>query len=71
MPRAEKSLRAHLNDTGALTVDEATLILLDIAAALASLETDVVHRDLKPENVLLLSGCWSSIRANVPFRGRT
>lgn len=58
MPRAEKSLRSHLETTGALAVDDASAILLDIATALASLETDVVHRDLKPENVLFLESRW-------------
>jgi eukaryotic-like serine/threonine-protein kinase len=61
MPRAEKSLRQHLDETsGPLATDEATSILLDIvlALALAALEGNVVHRDLKPENVLLLEDHW-------------
>src|SRR6266702_1596678 len=54
MPRAEKSLRQHLNETEwKLTTDESLGILIDVAEALAGLEPDVVHRDLKPENILL------------------
>jgi hypothetical protein len=59
MPRAEKSLRQHLEDTGGrLSVDETVVVLLDIAEALAALQQGVVHRDLKPENVLLYQGHW-------------
>jgi len=59
MPRADKSLREHiLEHQGRLTVDEALVVLSDIASALASLESSVVHRDLKPENVLLLEDRW-------------
>jgi serine/threonine protein kinase len=59
MPRAEKSLRQHLDDTGGqLAVDDAVPILLDVAEALASLGQDIVHRDLKPENVLYYQGHW-------------
>jgi serine/threonine-protein kinase len=59
MPRAEKSLRQHLQDAGGkLGVDEAVSILVDVAEALASLEAGVVHRDLKPDNVLLYKGRW-------------
>src|SRR2546426_10526300 len=54
MPRADMSLRQHLRDAGGkLPSDEAITVLIDIAEALASLDTDVVHRDVKPENVLL------------------
>jgi serine/threonine-protein kinase len=59
MPRAEKSLRQHLEGAGGkLAVDETVTVLTDIAEALASLEAGVVHRDLKPENVLLYEGDW-------------
>ena len=59
MPRAEKSLRQHLEEAGGrLLVDEALFVLVDVAEALASLEAGVVHRDLKPENVLLYQGHW-------------
>lgn len=59
MPRAEKSLRKHLEDNGGqLAVDEARAVLVDIAETLSSLEAEVVHRDLKPENVLLYEGKW-------------
>lgn len=59
MPRAEQSLRKHLEDSGGkLAVDEAVPVLVDIAEALASLEAEVVHRDLKPENILLYEGHW-------------
>jgi serine/threonine-protein kinase len=59
MPRAEKSLRQHLNEIGApLTPAEAAPILKDIVIALTDLDGKIVHRDLKPENILLLSGVW-------------
>ncbi|MDV7220418.1 serine/threonine-protein kinase [Streptomyces prunicolor] len=59
MPRAEKSLRDHLQEHGRLPLNEAIAILSDIAEALADLqEREVVHRDLKPENILLLGGRW-------------
>jgi hypothetical protein len=59
MPRAEKSLRTHLEEAGgSLEVTEAVAVMTDVAVALASLQTDVVHRDLKPENVLLYDGHW-------------
>lgn len=59
MPRAEESLRQHLEKAGGqLTLDEAVAVLTDVAEALASLEGDVVHRDIKPENVLLYENHW-------------
>lgn len=59
MPRAEKSLRQHLDDAaGPLGVPDAVEVLSDVALALADLDGRVVHRDLKPENVLLLGGNW-------------
>lgn len=59
MPRAEKSLRQHLEDNGhVLDIDDAVAVLRDVATALGDLEDSVVHRDLKPENVLLLDGSW-------------
>jgi hypothetical protein len=59
MPRAEKSLRQHLEEAGGkFTVDEAVAVLIDVAVALESLKEKVVHRDLKPENVLLYKGHW-------------
>ena len=60
MPRAEKSLRDHLYETGErLTVNESVLVLVDIVEALAEVEgRGVVHRDIKPENILLLDGRW-------------
>lgn len=60
MPRAEKSLRDHLESpAGRLSQPEIAAILEDIIVALVDLEVrDVVHRDLKPENVLLLDGHW-------------
>jgi hypothetical protein len=59
MPRAEKSLRDHLDAAGGpLGVREGVAILLDIATGLAELAGRVVHRDLKPDNVLLLGGRW-------------
>ncbi|MFF8271366.1 serine/threonine-protein kinase [Streptomyces sp. NPDC016562] len=58
MPRADTSLRAHLEQAGRLALEEAVDILSDIAETLTDLEGRVVHRDLKPENVLLLNGRW-------------
>jgi serine/threonine-protein kinase len=59
MPRAERSLRQHLDEVGApLAVSDAVAVLWDIATALVDLDGKVVHRDLKPENVLLLAGRW-------------
>lgn len=59
MPRATKSLRKHLDDTGgALDVPDVLSILTDIMTALVDLDGKVVHRDLKPENILLLDGKW-------------
>lgn len=59
MPRAEKSLRQHLEQAGGRLDTANTLaILSDIAVALVDLDGKVVHRDLKPENVLLLDGTW-------------
>jgi serine/threonine-protein kinase len=59
MPRAEKSLRKHLEEGGGrLDVNEAVAVLTDVADALASLDAEVVHRDLKPENVLRYRGHW-------------
>jgi eukaryotic-like serine/threonine-protein kinase len=59
MPRAEKSLRAHLDQIGMpLETADAIGILKDIGTALSDLDAKVVHRDLKPENVLLLGGLW-------------
>ena len=60
MPMAEKSLRNHLDEMDErLTVNEAVSVLVDIAEALAGVESrGVVHRDVKPENILLLDGRW-------------
>lgn len=62
MPRADYSLRAHVDGSGgSLALDEALTILGDVATALEDLAAQaapVVHRDLKPENVLLLNGQW-------------
>lgn len=59
MPRAEKSLRQYLGESGEkLPIYEVICILIDISEALASLQHDVVHRDLKPENILLYQGHW-------------
>lgn len=60
MPRAERSLRQHLDSWGdkRLEAEEAVPILTDLAIALTDLDGRVVHRDLKPENLLLLDGTW-------------
>lgn len=59
MPRADRSLREHLDSHGTmLDPVEALTILTDIVTALVDLDGKIVHRDLKPENVLLLGGRW-------------
>lgn len=59
MPRADMSLRKHLEATeGPLSVEGAVAVLVDVATALADLDGRVVHRDVKPENILLLDGRW-------------
>lgn len=59
MPRADKSLRKHLEESGdVLGFEEALTVLVDVATALVDLDGSVVHRDLKPENVLLLNRSW-------------
>jgi serine/threonine-protein kinase len=59
MPRAERSLRQHLEVAGGkLGLDETIAVLTDVAQALAALKAEVVHRDLKPENVLLYKEHW-------------
>ncbi|TCB94431.1 serine/threonine protein kinase [Micromonospora zingiberis] len=58
MPRAEKSLAAHLRESGPLSLVDAVAVLSDVATALAGLNGRVVHRDLKPANILLLNGRW-------------
>ncbi len=60
MPKAEKSLRAHMA-VGPIPASEAVSILRDVATALSDLAQAppaIVHRDLKPANVLLLNGAW-------------
>lgn len=59
MPRAEKSLREHMNASAQpMAVGDVVPILIDVAEALAGLQGNVVHRDLKPENVLLYQSRW-------------
>jgi serine/threonine-protein kinase len=58
MPRADRSLRDHLDATESVTIEESVAVLDDITTALADLDGKVVHRDLKPENVLRLNGGW-------------
>lgn len=62
MPRADKSLRQHLDGIDRpLGPAEAIPVLMDIATALSDLDErdeKVVHRDLKPENILLYKGKW-------------
>jgi serine/threonine-protein kinase len=59
MPRAEKSLLAHIREVQApLGVAETVAILSEVATALSDLDGRVVHRDLKPANILLLDGRW-------------
>lgn len=59
MPRAEKSLRDHLDEMGGrLSTEESVHVLIHVATALAAMEGRVVHRDIKPDNILLLDGQW-------------
>jgi eukaryotic-like serine/threonine-protein kinase len=59
MPRAEKSLRQHLDDVaGPVGISDAVAALSAVASALVDLDGRIVHRDLKPENILLLDGTW-------------
>jgi serine/threonine-protein kinase len=59
MPRAEKSLRQRLNEAGGkLSIEETVTVLIDVVAALVSLNASIVHRDLEPENILLYKGHW-------------
>jgi serine/threonine protein kinase/tetratricopeptide (TPR) repeat protein len=54
---AGESLRHRLNEEGKLPLEEAMLILTEVADALAfAHERGVVHRDIKPENILLQQG---------------
>ena len=60
MPRAEKSLRQHLDETtDQFSFPEVVEILSDIITGLVDIEKKgIVHRDIKPENVLLLNDHW-------------
>ena len=59
MPKAERSLADLLSEAGGPVPGiQATPILLDLAAALASMKGRVVHRDVKPANILFLDGAW-------------
>ena len=52
-----RTLRAELKSAGQLSIRTATLLLREIASALAySHSHGVVHRDIKPENVLISGG---------------
>ena len=54
---AGESLRHRLNQEGRLSLEEAVLILIEVADALAfAHDRGVVHRDIKPENILLQQG---------------
>ncbi len=58
MPRAEKSLRRHIEENGVLSLAKTIPILQDVLETLEDLEGKVVHRDIKPENILLLGDRW-------------
>jgi eukaryotic-like serine/threonine-protein kinase len=52
-----ESLRARLQREGALAVDEAVRVAVDVAGALAYAHAQgIVHRDIKPENVMMHEG---------------
>jgi serine/threonine-protein kinase len=58
MPLVEgASLRDRLDDVGRLPVGEATVLVAEVAGALAYAHRGgIVHRDIKPENILLAHG---------------
>jgi serine/threonine-protein kinase len=58
MPRADTNLEDYVKNRGPLAVDDAIVVLVDVATALAAISTDLVHRDIKPKNILLLAGKW-------------
>jgi serine/threonine-protein kinase len=58
MPRAQRSLAAHLQEHGRLSAEQTLEILADVADALVGLHGQLVHRDLKPGNILLLGEHW-------------
>ena len=59
MPRADKSLRQHIDEAGEPLGSGATVdILIDMVTTLVDLDGRVVHRDLKPENTLLYKNRW-------------
>ncbi len=52
-----ESLRQRLEREGALPLDDALAIAVDVASALAYAHShNVIHRDIKPENILFLGG---------------
>src|SRR5262245_26775742 len=56
MPYVGESLRARLQRTPQLPIEEAIRIATEVAQALAyAHEQGVIHRDIKPENILLES----------------
>ena len=59
MPRAEMSLRQHLDQSNSsLDLSEVLAILSDVTMALTDIDGTVVHRGLKPQNILFLKGKW-------------
>lgn|GEM_PF-1638505 len=52
-----ESLRQRLDRVGTMSVDDATAVVRQVAAALASAhEVGLVHRDIKPDNVFCVEG---------------
>src|SRR5688500_2204095 len=80
---AGENLRARLNRTGELPIQEATRLLREVVDALSHAHGQgVVHRDIKPENILIsgnhvlitdfgVSKALSSATAESPAAGHT
>lgn len=57
MARADESLQDYVEARGAMSVERAAAILIDVANGVIEVG-DLVHRDLKPQNILSHNGAW-------------